>query len=199
MMQGVQHFLDQVSTWSRALQWAFWAALFIILFLLWDATVAEFGAKWSAQVEQKELQILELQRPTTLTSTVKNAVSSFGTVELPRDKSDGASALTEAVHEILGNHRVKDDEFTRTKTTRMKSGSLPGIGNAGEHIEQVIGDLRFEATQEEVLNVISELESSPWIDTISNVRLTKQDARMIRVDLSVEAWVVSTSQRRGGR
>ena len=130
---------------------------------------------------------------------MKNAIASFGEVELPRAKSDGASALTESVHTILSNHRVKDDEFTRTKTTRMKSGSLPGIGNAGENIEQVIGDIRFEATQEEVLLVISELESSPWIDAVSNVRLTKQDGRMIKVDLSVEAWVVAPSNRKGRR
>ena len=81
----------------------------------------------------------------------------------------------------------------------MKSGSLPGIVSSGQHVEKVIGDIRFEATQEEVLNVIAEFESSPWIDAISNVRLSKKDGRMIRVDLSVEAWVVSTTQRRGNR
>jgi len=199
MMQGIERFFNQVSTWSRAMQWAFWAAAFTVAFLIWDSTVAELGSNWSSQVEQKELQLQELQRPTTLTSSVKNAIASFGEVELPRAKSDGASALTESVHTILSNHRVNDDEFTRTKTTRMKSGSLPGIGNAGENIEQVIGDIRFEATQEEVLLVISELESSPWIDAVSNVRLTKQDGRMIKVDLSVEAWVVAPSNRKGRR
>ncbi len=198
-MQGIERFFNQISTWSRAMQWAFWAASFTVAFLIWDSTIAELGANWSSQVEQKELQLLELKQPTTLTSSVKNAIVSFGNVELPREKSDGASALTESVHTILETHRVKDDEFTRTKTTRMKSGSLPGIGKTDENIEQVIGDIRFEATQEEVLKVISDLESSPWIDAISNVRLTKQDGRMIKVDLSVEAWVVSPSTRRGRR
>ncbi len=198
-MQSIERLLQQLSTWSRAMQWAFWATAFTLAFLVWDSTVAELGATWAAEVEQKEVQIKELQRPTTLTSTVKNAVTSFGEVELPRKKAEGASALTEAVHQILGNHKVKNDEYTRTKTNRMRSGSLPGISASGEHVEKVIGDIRFEATQEEVLNVIAEFESSPWIDTISNVRLSKQDGRMIRVDLSVEAWVVSQTQRRGGR
>ena len=198
-MQSIERLLQQLSTWSRAMQWAFWAAAFTLTFLVWDATVAELGSTWAAEVEQKENQIKELERPTTFTSTVKSAVTSFGEVELPRIKSEGATALTEAVHEILGNHNVKNDEYTRTKTNRMKSGSLPGISSSGEHIEKVIGDIRFEATQEEVLKVIAEFESSPWIDTISYVRLSKQDGRMIRVDLSVEAWVVSKTQRRGGR
>ena len=198
-MQAIERFLAQLSTWSRAVQWAFWAAAFTLAFLIWDATVAELGATWAAEVKQKELQIKELQRPTTLTSTIKNAVTSFGEVELPRKKSEGAAALTEVVHEILSKHKVKNDEYTRTKTNRMKSGSLPGIVSSGQHVEKVIGDIRFEATQEEVLNVIAEFESSPWIDAISNVRLSKKDGRMIRVDLSVEAWVVSTTQRRGNR
>ena len=198
-MQAIERFLAQLSTWSRALQWAFWAVAFTLAFLIWDATVAELGATWAAEVKQKELQIKELQRPTTLTSTIKNAVTSFGEVELPRKKSEGAAALTEVVHEILSKHKVKNDEYTRTKTNRMKSGSLPGIVSSGQHVEKVIGDIRFEATQEEVLNVIAEFESSPWIDAISNVRLSKKDGRMIRVDLSVEAWVVSTTQRRGNR
>ncbi|MBC8309898.1 MAG: hypothetical protein ISR75_01705 [Phycisphaerales bacterium] len=196
-MFGIQNALNQVSTWSRAMQWAFWAGTLTIAFLIWDATIAEMGVDWSTQVATKERQIKEIQLPTTFTSKVKNAISSFGEVELPRSKSEGAAALTEAVHNILSNHDVENDEYTRTKTSRMKSGSLPGIVSANEHIEQVIGDIRFEASQEEVLNVISELESSPWIDVVSDVRFTRQGGRFIRVDLSVEAWVVSTANRRG--
>ena len=196
-MFGIQNALNQVSTWSRAMQWAFWAGTLTIAFLIWDATIAEMGVDWSTQVATKERQIKEIQLPTKFTSKVKNAISSFGEVELPRSKSEGAAALTEAVHNILSNHDVENDEYTRTKTSRMKSGSLPGIVSANEHIEQVIGDIRFEASQEEVLNVISELESSPWIDVVSDVRFTRQSGRFIRVDLSVEAWVVSTAKRRG--
>ena len=54
-MQAIERFLAQLSTWSRALQWAFWAAAFTLAFLIWDATVAELGATWAAEVKQKEL------------------------------------------------------------------------------------------------------------------------------------------------
>jgi len=198
-MFGTQNFLDQLSSWSRAMQWSFWAGLLTIAFLVWDSTVAQIGTDWSSQVSNKEQQLIYLQRPTTFTSSVKDAVSSFGVVELPRTKNSGAASLTEAVHTILSQHDVKNDEYTRTKTNRMSSGSLKGIGSSNEHIEQVIGDIRFEASQEEVLHVISELESSPWIDVVSDVRLTKKSGRFIRVDLSVEAWVVATTKQRGRR
>ena len=199
MIPRLKNFLYQVATWPRAMQWAFWATTITVAFLVWDTTVADIGAKWSAKADSIERQIAEVNQPILLTSNVRSAMTAFGEVELPREKAKGASAMTDAVHDILANHAVKNDEYTRTKTTRMRSGSLPGIGRVGQTIEQVIGVIRFEATQEEVLMVISDLENSPWIDGVSDVRLTKQNGRMIRVDLSVEAWVVSDSGRRSRR
>lgn len=197
MSHAIQEFFLKVATWPRAMQWAFWAIFVTIGFLLWDSTVADVSANWSAKASTIEQKIAEVNTPVHINSSVRNAVISFGQVELPREKSQGAAAMTEAVHEILGSHVVRNDEYTRTKTRRMKSGSLPGITNASQNVEQVIGDIRFEATQEEVLKVISALESNPWIDALSDVRLTKKDGRWIQVDLSVEAWVVSAKKRRG--
>ena len=74
--------------------------------------------------------------------------------------------------------------------------SLPGVAGPGRRIEQVIGDLRFDATQTEVMEVVSDLESSPWIDAVSSLRLTRLEGRMIRVNLSLEAWVNSRDERR---
>ena len=162
----MSEFLGQVQTWPRAMQWAFWATVITISFLIWDSTVAELGASWSAKADEIELQIKEVNTPILFTSDVKNAVAAFGKVELPRTKAEGAAAMTEAVHEILSSHQVKDDEYTRTKTNK-----------------------------EDILKVISDLEGNPWIDTVSDIRLTKKEGRMIRVDLSVGAWVVTTSKR----
>ena len=76
---------------------------------------------------------------------------------------------------------------------------MPGIAQSGEQIERVIGDLYFEARQSEILDVIAALESSPWIDSVSSVRLTRMDGRLIRVNLSLEAWVVSKKRGRKTR
>ena len=188
-------FLARVNTWSRAMQWAFWAGVITISFLVWDATIAELGASWSAKADVIELQIQEVNTPILLTSSVKNSVSAFGAITLPRSKAAGAAAMTDAVHAILHSHNVKDDEYTRTKSSKMKNGAMRGIANSGQQLEAIIGDIRFEATQENILKVISDLEGSPWIDAVSDIRLTKKDGRMIRVDLSVEAWVLTTSSR----
>lgn len=191
----MNEFLANVKTWSRAMQWAFWAAVITIAFLVWDTTIAQLGANWSATADEIELQIQEVNTPILLTSNVKNSVAAFGAITLPRSKAQGAAAMTDAVHEILLSHQVKDDEYTRTKSSKMKNGAMRGIANSGQQLEAIIGDIRFEATQENILKVISDLEGSPWIDAVSDIRLTKKDGRLIRVDLSVEAWVLTTSSR----
>jgi len=192
----MSEFMARVQAWPRSTQWVFWAAVGTIAFLIWDATVADLGASWSARADRIEVQIKEVNTPIFLTSSVKNSISSFGKIELPRSKAEGGAAMTDAVHAILSSHNVKDDEYTRTKSSKMKNGSMRGIANSGQQLEAVIGDIRFEATQENILRIISDLEGSPWIDAVSDIRLTKKDKRMIRVDLSVEAWVLSSSTRK---
>jgi hypothetical protein len=192
----MSEFMARVQAWPRSTQWVFWAAVGTIAFLIWDATVADLGASWSARADRIEVQIKEVNTPILLTSSVKNSISSFGNIELPRSKAEGGAAMTDAVHAILSSHNVKDDEYTRTKSSKMKNGSMRGISNSGQQLEAVIGDIRFEATQENILRIISDLEGSPWIDAVSDIRLTKKDKRMIRVDLSVEAWVLSSSTRK---
>ncbi len=191
----MNEFMGHVRSWSRAMQWAFWTAVITISFLIWDSTVAELGSSWSARADEIELQIKEVNTPILFTSSVKNAVAAFGEVELPRLKANGAAAMNEAVHEILSSRQVEDDEYTRTKTSKMKKSAMRGIASSGQQLEEVIGNIRFEATQEDILKVISDLEGSPWIDTVSDIRLTKKEGRMIRVDLSVGAWVVTSSKQ----
>ncbi len=199
MTEYLQNILQRIAEFPRAIQWAIWAAIGTIAFLMWDATVADVAADWSSKANAIELQIKEVNSPIVLTSSTRNAMSAFGEVQLPRDKAEGASGLTNAIHAILATSNVRNDEFKRTKTTRMRSSSMPGIAQSGEQIEQVIGDLHFEARQSEILDVIAALESSPWIDSVSSVRLTRMDGRLIRVNLSLEAWVVSKKRGRNIR
>lgn len=199
MTQSLQNLVNRIAEFPRAIQWAIWAAIGTIAFLMWDVTIADIAANWSSKADTIEMQIKEVNSPIVLTSSTRNAVTAFGEVQLPRDKAEGASGLTNAIHEIIASSKVRNDDFKRTKTTRMRSSSMPGIAQSGEQIEQVIGDLHFEARQSEILDVVAALESSPWIDSVSSVRFTRMDGRLIRVNLSLEAWVVSKKRGRNAR
>ncbi|MCZ6494322.1 MAG: hypothetical protein O6933_09610, partial [Planctomycetota bacterium] len=59
------------------------------------------------------------------------------------------------------------------------------------------GDFRFDAAPDEAIAIIAELESSPMIEAISSVRITRvSGTRKVTVDLTVEAWIVSAEPRR---
>ncbi len=66
-------------------------------------------------------------------------------------------------------------------------------------MERISGDLKFEARPEAALSIISELEDSPAIESITSVRLsTEAGPGKVRVDLTLEAWVVGSDQRSRG-
>ena len=73
-MGPLQEMMDRISAFPRAMQWAIWAAIGTIAFLLWDATIAEVAANWSSQADTIEMQIQEVNKPARLTSTTKNTM-----------------------------------------------------------------------------------------------------------------------------
>ena len=199
MPEALGDILDRIAMLPRAARWSVWATVAVVVFLAWDSSIAQLADTWSGRADELERRINIVNAPLVLTSSSRNAITAFGAVELPRDKATGTNRLTEAVQEILAGHSVRNDDFKRTNTSKMRSGSLPGVAGPGRRIEQVIGDLRFDATQTEVMEVVSDLESSPWIDAVSSLRLTRLEGRMIRVNLSLEAWVNSRDERRARR
>ncbi|MDP6602439.1 MAG: hypothetical protein QGH76_09115 [Phycisphaerales bacterium] len=200
MADGIfKDIVNRVAALPRAIQWAFWAAVLTLGFLIWDASIATIAATWASRADEVGRQVADVDQAIVLTSTMRQTVTAFGDVQSPRSKTAGTKALTDAVHEILASHNVKKDDFNRTKTSRMRAGSLPGVAGAGHRVEQIIGDLQFEAAPEEVMQVVSDLESSPWIDAITSLRLTKSEPRMIRVNLSLEAWVLARDRGRSRR
>ena len=62
----MSEFMDRVHAWPRSMQWVFWAAVGTIAFLIWDATVADLGASWSARANTIEVQIKEVNTPICL-------------------------------------------------------------------------------------------------------------------------------------
>ncbi|MHC4306938.1 MAG: hypothetical protein ACYSW2_21040, partial [Planctomycetota bacterium] len=102
----------------------------------------------------------------------------------------------DAVNEVLKQHRVSDDSFNYRGPEKLPRGTLAQILRSGQRVERVTGDLRFDASPTEAIAIIAELESSPTIEAVSDVRMTLQGGRQkVRVDLTVESWIVSSERR----
>ena len=99
------------------------------------------------------------------------------------------------------SHAVPSKTATATTLvpmlSKLRRGTLSRIIAPGEQVERITGDLRFDATPEVAAEIIAELEASPDIDAISNIRMTRQPGpRKVTVDLTVETWII-TAERRG--
>ena len=51
---------------------------------------------------------------------------------------------------------------------------------------------------DDAIAIISELESSPEVESITSVRMTKDANRKVKVNLSLEAWVLPSETAKGG-
>ena len=183
----------------RAAQWGIGAVVGGVLLLLWNDYVLRLTDDWNreskrllARVDkaagsEQRLQSLRRLRP---------AVLGIGPVTAPGREAHAERALNQVINDVLKVHPVSRDSFSYRGPSKLRRGTLSRVLGPGEQVERITGDLRFDATPTEAIAIIAELESSPWVDAISNLRMTRQPGpRKVRVDLTIEAWIVSTERR----
>lgn len=120
---------------------------------------------------------------------VKAAIGTFGRVRIPRDDRDGTAALYSSINRVMKDTKIVHSLDVRS-AGKFPAGAFPGIAQTGERVEKVIGDMKFEASQSDTINIIERLEASPDIESVSRLKLTKKSDSKLAVQLTVEAWVL---------
>ncbi|MHC4776206.1 MAG: hypothetical protein ACYTBR_13205, partial [Planctomycetota bacterium] len=189
----------------RAGQWAVAAAVGIALFMAWNDYVLTWAAALNDQADKLLADAREAaggERRARRLNGLRNVIQGLGPVERPGSESQADDlALNDAVNEVLKAHRVSEDSFNYRGPEKLKRGTLSQILRPGQRVERITGDLRFDASPEEAIAIIAELEASPTIEAVSDVRLAVLAGRQrVRVDLTVESWIESSESRtrRGG-
>ncbi len=183
----------------RAAQWGIGAVVGGVLLLLWNDYVLRLADEWNRESERllakvdkaagsgRRLQSLRRLRP---------AVLGIGPVTAPGREAYAERALNDVVNDVLKQHVVSRDSFSNRGSSRLRRGTLSRVLAPGEQVEHITGDLRFDSTPTVATAIIAELESSPWVDAISYLRMTRQPGpRKVTVDMTIEAWIVSTERR----
>ena len=171
----------------------------VILFVVWNDYIFRVTGNWNraaeemmAKVEQaaggdRRLESLRVLRP---------AVLGLGVVEEPGKEAAAENGLNDIINDVLKRHTVSKDSFSYRGPSKMRRGTLSGVIDPGERVARISGELRFESTPQQAIEIVAELESSRWIDAISTLRMTRlAGPRKIRVDLTVEALIVSVERR----
>ncbi|MCH8823829.1 MAG: hypothetical protein IH984_10015 [Planctomycetes bacterium] len=187
----------------RWMQWAVIAAVSLITFLAYSDYVLVNADVWNTKADAIEARIKNAHNKGNRTRGIigmSSLIRGLGPVEEPqKDIDDANAALTQTINTILKAHSVKED-FRASPPTRMPPQTLAKLTEGtGNRVESLSVELKFEANVQTAMAIISELESSPDIESISHVRLTKlSGAKKLSVRLTIDSWVYTSATRRGG-
>lgn len=189
----------------RWMQWALIAAVSIITFIAYTDYVKTIADDLNTKADTIEARIKDANYKSGQEINIikmSSLIRGLGPVEEPQKNINAANAtLTQTINAILKNHSVTDEDFRASPPTRLPGQPLEKLTRGtNNRVESLSVDLKFEADVQTTLAIISQLESSPEIESISHVRLTKlAGAKKLSVRLTVVSWVYSPATHSGGR
>ena len=188
-MSRTRVYLDQYQQLPRAAQWGMLATAFLLIFLLWSEILSPTSQAWTAEADEMEKNLVRLRGASEVPADIRAQAISFGAVHLPDLKQRGSLLLTQQVQAILANYGITDDNFTMSRPTPMSNAKSAGLTMGNEKIERLKSEVEFKTVPKTAISIIAEMESDPAFESVSNVKLDKDQAGKIRVRLTIESWV----------
>lgn len=176
----------------RALQWASIAVVGFALFLAWSDYLEPLRVDWASQADRIEShvkQVRDTEHQVKEFARRRDLVSNIGPVRVPLNESEGATAFTAAVNDILAKHNASNPSFGDRGRSRMPRGALTTITSSERRIDRITAEVKFDARPEDAAAIIADLESSPHVEAVNSVRMTKDAGGRVKVHLTIEAWV----------
>jgi len=183
----------------RALQWAVYAAVGMGGFVVVNDHIWKQAAEWRRQADSIQAQLQDVHDGRSIADKLlkmQDTIVAHGRVSIPDsdDAEAGSDAFNATVTAVLKAHAVRKDSFDRRDLSKLKLDHASFVP-AGQEAHYISGDLRFEASPDEAAAVIAELESSPNIEAVTSVRMTRLGgARRVKVQVTLEAWVLTASK-----
>lgn len=198
---------DRFAAWPRAMRWMTIAVVLVLAFLAWDGTVGKKVDEWNEaadSIEQEVQHVIEAEAMRARLLRMNDTIVGLGPVDLPGEESAERSALTNTVVEVFKD-RSLDREVSYSFDQsgggdKLREDLTRNIVRPGGRVMRLAVSLKFEASPDDAIKIISLLESREEVDAIRKVTMTKGDGRSgprVKVALTIETWVeASSSQRR---
>jgi hypothetical protein len=193
---------QQFQTLPRAVRWLAIALVTVVAFIVVNDYVWAIGRYWHEKadtIERKVTDAGDKAQREQQARALQTAVVALGPVEMPDSLAESQETLRGAVTSVLAKYRsvTGSDSFDPKGAATMPEvlrGALPG-----KRIERISGEVRFDASVEDAIAIIADLESHPAIESVTTVRIIRQSSiKKVRVNLTVDAWVITEGvQRRG--
>jgi hypothetical protein len=176
----------------RALQWSAWALIGTAVAVVYLDYVVATAAGWNASAEKLLTSLRDASRRLERQGAVRRLaepIRAIGPVEKPGPHPQATTAMTEAVNRILKRHRVSNESYAIGALSRLPIRLADTLRARGA--QRVRADLKFDATPDDAIEVIGELEQSPEIESIEQVHVARIGGaqRQVTVNLTMEVWV----------
>jgi len=193
---------QQFRTLPRAIQWLALTTLAVVSFIIVNDYIWAIADTWNEKAARIERQVTDAGNIRTRelqAGSLTPVMLALGPVALPEKQATSSEALNRAVTQVLAKYRsVTDDRFDSKGAATMPQ-VLQRVMPAGTRIDKISSELRFDATVGDAISIIAELESLPEIEAIAAVRMVRQPSvKKVRVNLTVDAWVISEGKARTG-
>jgi hypothetical protein len=202
--QQPQSWFERYRQAPTILQWGIAIALAVMVWLFAEDFVWSTAAAWNEENSRMELALQEGAERDQMLNGVRDVIPLLGRIAVPRAERDGSEELSRAVNAVLAEHKIANAEWdVRPGGNMTPPPELVELVGAGTKLGKVSGELRFTASQETVIKVIAGLEAAEMIESITRLKLSRDQtsagAKKIGVTLTVEAWVQLDRKVRGGR
>jgi len=192
MSTATQTALERFRQYPPLFQWFLIGAVIGIVVIVWSIVVWDTSKSLHARADEYAAALRKSRDDAqNLGMMTEWAILALGETEPIGNSVEGEQALSALIIEVLERHGVTGRDVQRKESVGFRGGDMPPIFPGGSG-ERAITEVRFEATPEAAFRVVSELESSPIVESVSKVQIGKgNDVRRktVIVNLTVEAWV----------
>jgi hypothetical protein len=192
---------DRFREFPRVTQWVIIFGGAIVLFLIWDSTLGALTRDLNTKAMKVTNAVEDVRDGSRVASRLRNAsmkdtIVALGQVETPGEERTGRQTLTYVVNDVLARFDCSDDTFNlRSGGDNLPRRYSDDILGPGRRIRRLSGEVKFSASPENAIAIISEFERHPDIEGVPDVRITKGDGRNLDVRLQLEVWVRRGSTR----
>jgi hypothetical protein len=186
---------------KRAIMWALAGAGAIGVYFFVLEPGLDIRAVLQARADALAATLAEVQRGAGAAQRDAQTVSlgrrQYGHVALPGDPRERPIEFNRRIAEALREAQVASHE-SRSRAGSVARGPYQATLEEGERLESVITEIEFQATPEQVSQVVAALELCEEVSAITRIDLDRapEGERALSVTLSVETWIVSRGAQR---
>ena len=195
----------------RAGRWSVLALVGLVAYFGIAEPLIDRWNVWSLKADSTEAELRKWVEDASArkqaAERVELGVRTFGTVNSPTTLAQASQALLDRIGKVAKARNVSEFEVAE-RGLDLQRGPLSATLPRGMKVRKIIRQVSFVASPDTVAGVLSDLEKSPEVSSVSRVFVQNAQAtggarssstttgRVVRATLSVETWALVSDDRR---